>query len=152
MADSLLTVPSWINGAEETHANTFSVIAPGSGESCWHAASASPVDAVKAADAAAAALPSWRETKPLQRQAILLKAADLMERRADELCDFMQTEMGADAFVARWIVLQLGINMMRDCASRAPGICGSVPTVQTPGQSAMVWKEPYGVVLGIVPW
>jgi hypothetical protein len=36
--------------------------------------------------------------------------------------------------------------MMRDIASHIPTIVGSVPTPQDNGTSAMVWKEPYGVV------
>lgn len=148
----MTTVPAWINGEEKIYDVTFPVIAPSTGQVCWDAASASPDDAVQAVEAAAAALPAWKETKPMQRQAILLKAAALMEERADELCGYVQTEMGADAFVARWIIVQTGINMVRDCASRTLDIRGSIPNVQTAGQSAMVWKEPYGVVLGIVPW
>ncbi len=146
------TVPSWINGTEETHAESFPVIDPSTGKACWDAASASPADALLAVEAASAALPGWKATKPMLRQSILLKAAMLMEERADELCGYVRTEMGTDAFVARHIILQLAIDMFRDCAGRAPGICGSVPTVKAEGQSAMVWKEPYGVILGIVPW
>ncbi|KAM4057260.1 aldehyde dehydrogenase family protein [Hirsutella rhossiliensis] len=147
-----LTVPSWIDGAEKTHETTFAVIAPSTSNVCWNAASASPADALLAVEAAAAALPAWKASKPMRRRAILLRAAALMEERADELSGYMSTEMGADAAFARHLVLELAIAMLRDCAARAPTVCGSVQAVETEGQSAMVWKEPYGVVLGIVPW
>ncbi|KJZ76431.1 hypothetical protein HIM_04160 [Hirsutella minnesotensis 3608] len=149
---TLLTVPSWINGAEQTHDKSFPVVSPSTGQPCWNATSASPADAICAVEAAEAALPAWKATKPAQRQAILLKAAALLEERAQDLCDIMSAEMGADTFTAENIVLKLAVQMMRDCAYRCSSICGSAPTVLANGQSAMVWKEPYGVVLGITAW
>lgn len=59
----------------------------------------------------------------------------------------MRTEMGADAFAARCVVLEPAINMMRECAARAPGDLRQ-RAVQAEDQSAMVL---YGVVLGVVP-
>lgn len=48
--------------------------------------------------------------------------------------------------------MPLSIRMLRDIAGRITFICGSVPVVEEDGQSAVVYKEPIGVVLGIVPW
>ncbi|KAK5991480.1 Vanillin dehydrogenase [Cladobotryum mycophilum] len=147
-----LIVPSWINGVEQTHSTTFPVVAPSTGQVCLEAASATPEDAVAATESAAAAWPAWRATKPMERQTILFKAAALMEERIDELAGYMRTEMGADAFASGGFVLPMAIAMLRDIAGRTTAVCGSVPSVQTARQSAMVWKEPYGVILGIVPW
>jgi acyl-CoA reductase-like NAD-dependent aldehyde dehydrogenase len=60
--------------------------------------------------------------------------------------------MGTDAPTARHLIVGLGISMMRDIACRISDVCGSVPKLGVDGQSAMVWKEPYGVILGVVPW
>lgn len=86
------------------------------------------------------------------RTQILLQAADLLEQGVEEYASFMTTEMGSDQGVAQYFVLPLAIAMMRDIAGRISGICGSVPVCQEEGTSCMVYKEPYGVVLGIVPW
>jgi acyl-CoA reductase-like NAD-dependent aldehyde dehydrogenase len=145
-------VPSWIGGREESGSSTFSVIDPSKGEPCWETASVSEQDAIRATEAAEAAFPAWSATKPIARQAILFKAATLMEERAEELVSFMSAEMGADYWTGRHFILPLAIQMMRDIAGRIPTVCGTVPVVQRDGQSAMVWKEPYGVILGIVPW
>ena len=149
---SSVVVASWIDGKEHLTSSTFPVIDPSTGEICWEASSADEQDVLRATEAAQAAFPAWAATKPLARQAMLFKAATLMEERADELVGYMRTEMGADYGTARYVVLTLAIAMMRDIASRTSSICGTIPVPQREGQSAMVWKEPYGVVLGIVPW
>jgi acyl-CoA reductase-like NAD-dependent aldehyde dehydrogenase len=76
-ASPQITVPSWINGVEETGPSTFDVISPYTNTTCWTSASASPADALRAVDAASAAFPSWSATKPTARRDILLRAADL---------------------------------------------------------------------------
>jgi hypothetical protein len=147
-----LTVPLWINGKEETPGPTFDVISPQNNKLCWKAASASTEDAIRAVEAAQAAFPSWSKTKPAARQKILFKAADLLEARTAQSGLYMRTEMGTDVGASDYFVLPLSISMLRDIASHIPTITGSVPTLQDNGMSAMVWKEPYGVTLGITPW
>lgn len=152
MAAETLTIPLWINGHEELPGPTFPVISPQTNTTCWLAASATPSDAVRAIEAAKAAFPSWSQTKPAVKQKILFKAADLLEERIAENGVFMRTEMGTDVGSSEFFVIPLSISMLRDIASHIPTITGSVPTVQDVGTSAMVWKEPYGVTLGITPW
>jgi acyl-CoA reductase-like NAD-dependent aldehyde dehydrogenase len=152
MSKSTFTIPLFINGEEATHSSVFDVMSPSTGSVCWTAASATAEDAIKAVEAAQAAFPTWAKTKPSTRTAILLKAADILETNAEEYATYMMTEMGADRGTAQFFVLPLAIAMCRDIAGRISSVCGSVPVVAKEGQSAMVWKEPYGVCLGIVAW
>jgi acyl-CoA reductase-like NAD-dependent aldehyde dehydrogenase len=152
MANDCTVIPLFINGKEVTNSSTFDVISPSTGSACWKAVSATSEDAVKAVETAQAAFPAWSRTKPSTRTAILLKAANILEMHAEEYAEFMMAEMGADKGTAQFFVVPLAISMCRDIAGRIPGVCGSVPTVAKEGQSAMVWKEPYGVCLGIVAW
>ncbi|KAK3191878.1 hypothetical protein K4F52_001921 [Lecanicillium sp. MT-2017a] len=145
-------VPLLIAGQEETGTATFDVVSPYTGTTCWSAADATEKDAVRAVDAAAAAFPAWSQMKPTARRDILLKAADILENRVDENASYMRTEMGADVGASQFFVVPLSIRMLRDIAGRITQICGSVPVVEEDGQSAIVYKEPIGVVLGIVPW
>ena len=149
---STQVVPSFIGGKDEVASSTFPVTNPATGEVCWIVSSVSEGDAKRVADTAQDAFPSWAATKPHIRQAILFKAADLMEERADELATYMCTEIGSDWAAARGFIVKLSISMMRDIACRVSDVCGHVPAIEDEGQSAMVWKEPYGVVLGVVPW
>jgi acyl-CoA reductase-like NAD-dependent aldehyde dehydrogenase len=152
MANNNVAVPLFINGQEITHSSTFDVISPGTGSACWRAVSATSDDAIKAVETAQAAFPTWSKTKPSTRMAILLKAADILEQQAEEYANYMMTEMGADRGVAQFFVVPLAIAMCRDIAGRISSVCGSSPVVAKEGQSAIVWKEPYGVCLGIVAW
>lgn len=152
MTDTPLTVPLLINGQEEYTDTTFDVISPYTNTPCWTSASATPQDAIRAVEAADAAFPTWSQTKPTARRDILLKAADLLEQRLEENAAYMRTEMGADEGASAGFVVPLAIRMLRDVAGRITSICGSVPVVEAEGQSAIVFKEAMGVILGIVPW
>ncbi|KAK1143232.1 hypothetical protein N8T08_006932 [Aspergillus melleus] len=145
-------IPLVINGKEEIPDSTFDVISPYTNERCWTTASASPQDAIRAVEAADAAFPAWSQTKPTVRRDILLKAADILESRLEQNAEFMRTEMGADVGASQFFIVPLGIRMLRDIAGRITSICGSVPVVEEEGQSAIVYKEPMGVILGLVPW
>lgn len=152
MASQDFVVPLLINGEDVVHSSTFDVTSPATGNTAWKAVSASPEDAIRAVEAAQAAFPSWSQTKPSVRTAILLKAADILEKNVDEYAGYMQAEMGADVGSSKFFVVPLAISMCRDLAGRISSVCGSVPVVAKEGQSAMVWKEPYGVCLGITAW
>ncbi|KFZ03079.1 hypothetical protein V502_11257 [Pseudogymnoascus sp. VKM F-4520 (FW-2644)] len=147
-----ITVPSLINGIEETSTSTFPVISPYTNATCWNATAATPSDAVRAVEAASAAFPAWSATKPTVRRDILLRTADILESRLEEISEIMRTEMGADVGTSQFFIAPFGIRMLRDLAGRITSICGSVPVVEEEGQSAIVHKEPMGVILGIVPW
>ncbi|OQE26671.1 hypothetical protein PENSTE_c005G00436 [Penicillium steckii] len=147
-----INVPLIINGQEEHLPSTFDVISPYTNEKCWTSSSASPQDAIRAVEAADAAFPAWSQTKPAARRDVLLKTADLLEQRLEQNAEYMRTEMGADVGASQGFVVPLAIRMLREVASRITSICGSVPVVEAEGQSAMVFKEPMGVILGIVPW
>ncbi|KAJ5581045.1 hypothetical protein N7450_007346 [Penicillium hetheringtonii] len=147
-----INVPLIINGQEEHLSSTFDVISPYTNEPCWTSSSASPQDAIRAVEAADAAFPAWSQTKPAARRDVLLKTADLLEQRLEQNAEYMRTEMGADVGASQGFVVPLAIRMLREVASRITSICGSVPVVEAEGQSAMVFKEPMGVILGIVPW
>ncbi|KAJ5818793.1 hypothetical protein N7474_004384 [Penicillium riverlandense] len=146
------TVPLIINGKEEISTATFDVTSPYTNQPCWSAAAATPQDAIRAVEAADAAFPAWSQTKPTARRDILLKAADILEERLEQNAEYMRTEMGADLGASQMFVVPLAIRMLRDVAGRITSICGSVPVVEAEGQSAMVFKDAMGVILGIVPW
>lgn len=147
-----ITVPLLINGHEETTPKTFPVTSPYTNTAIWTASAATPQDAIRAVEAADAAFPSWSQTKPTVRRDILFKAADILEARLETNAEYMRQEMGADVGASAGFVVPLAVRMLREVASRTTSICGSVPVVETEGQSAMVFKEAMGVILGIVPW
>jgi hypothetical protein len=150
--DTSLIIPLWIDGREESSSSTFEITNPVSSHLCWSAASATSDDARRAIEAADRAFVSWSKSKPAQRMEILLRTATVLEQNSAEYATYMATEMGVETSVAQFFMLPLAVSMLRDIAGRTVSICGSVPQCQQQGQSAMVFKEPYGVCLGIVPW
>lgn len=148
----LYTVPLFLSGAEVTTGSTFDVVSPGSGELVHKASSASVEDAVKAAESCAAAFPAWAATSPGKRRDIFLKAAEVLERRQEEVATFMQEETGAPHGFAAGFNVPLSIDILKDIAGRICTIEGSMPVASDAGTSAMVFREPYGVILGIAPW
>jgi acyl-CoA reductase-like NAD-dependent aldehyde dehydrogenase len=145
-------VPLIIDGEDFRHNSTFDVVSPSTAKTCWKAVSASTEDAIKAVETAQVAFPQWSSSSPTARAEILGKAADYLEANIETLAGYMMEEMGADRGTAQYFVLPLAINTCRSIAARCTTICGSVPVVAQARQSAMIWKEPYGVCLGIVPW
>jgi len=115
------------------------------------AASASEKDAVLAADTAAAAFPSWSQTGPNARRALLMKAADLIEQRSAEFADAMTAETGATSAWGAFNV-RLGAVMLREAAAMTTQVTGEVIPSDQPGCLAFSIREPVGVVLGIAPW
>jgi acyl-CoA reductase-like NAD-dependent aldehyde dehydrogenase len=130
---------------------TFERRDPITGDVASRAAAASVGDAQAAADAAAAAFPTWSKLGPNARRSVLLKAADLLEGRAAEFVNLMATEIGATASWAQFNV-KLAAAMLREAASLTTQITGEIIPSDKPGCVSMAVRQPAGVVLGIAPW
>ena len=74
-----------------------------------------------------------------------------MESRRDELIQYCIEETGAAGAWAEFN-LNLTVDMLRDIAGRISSIVGTIPSTAQEGVSALVYKEPYGVILAIAPW
>ena len=87
----------YINGQDvSTPDNTFNVTSAITNEDIWSSSSAQTSHAIEAVEAAQAAFPAWRATSPQERRNILLRAADIMEYRANELCNYMDEETASE--------------------------------------------------------
>ncbi|MCJ1272902.1 hypothetical protein MMC21_000691 [Puttea exsequens] len=146
------TVPLFINGEEITTHTTFDVASPVTGKVIWKASSVSKSDAIRAVEAAQAAFPAWAKTKPSVRRDILLKASDIMKRRFKECAEYMDIETGSTAAMSSGFNVPSTIEQLRDVAGRIVTSTGYIPVCGEEGKSAMIIKEPYGVIFGIAPW
>jgi len=108
-------------------------------------------DARAAVDAAAAAFPAWSETPPAVRQAVFLKAADLLERRRDEVVSLLARETGCTFGFG---MFQLGFvpGLFRQAAAAPYQPVGEIIPSDTPGRLALGVRRPVGVVGAIAPW
>ena len=103
-------------------------------------------------EAAEAAFQSWADTPADQKRNIFLKAADILERRTEEVGKLEEEEAGATTFYASGFDVLTAVSGLRDVAGNISGIVGTVPNLSDPKRSGMIVKEPYGVILGISSW
>lgn len=145
------TIPLQINGQEVRTNTTFRVVNPETNNVLWKCSSASRLDAIQAAAAAQRAFTGWSRMKASARRDIFLRAADVLASRAQELREYVRLETGA---TEAWAAMNINgsIEQLRDVAGRVMNVLGQVPLCSKEDRSAMVLKEPYGVVLGIAPW
>lgn len=115
------------------------------------APAATVADARAAVAAAAAAFPAWAAMGPGQRRALLTRAADALQARADDFAQAMAAETGASHHWAGFNV-KLAADGLREAAAMTTQIAGEVIPSDVPGNLAMAVRQPAGVVLGIAPW
>ena len=105
----------------------------------------------RAIEAAASALPTWKSTMASARGAILLKAADIVESRVDELARLMALEAGKPMKEGRAEVGRAAA-LLRYYGSEGWRLAGTAPPSTRPGVSISAVREPVGVVALITPW
>lgn len=130
---------------------TFERKNPITGELATRAAAATVDDALRAADAAAAAFAEWSGTAPSARRKILLAAADRLEARRGDFIAAMGAETGATAGWAGFNVM-LAAEMLREAAALTTQIIGEIIPSNRPGSTAYGVRQAAGVVLAIAPW
>ncbi|MFC4299412.1 aldehyde dehydrogenase [Castellaniella hirudinis] len=130
---------------------TFQRRNPLDGQVATTAPAATPEDARAAVQAAADAFGAWSQTGPGERRALLNRAADALEARADDFVAAMAAETGASALWAGFNVHLAG-GMLREAAALTTQIGGEVIPSDVPGNLAMGLRAPAGVVVGMAPW
>lgn len=147
----LYTIPAQINGEEVILTSTFDVHSPINGSLIHRCSSASVVDALSAVTAAQAIFPAWRDLPPAAKRDIFLNTAEIFKGRNKELSRYMTDETGASEFWSDFNIT-LAADILKDIAGRISSLKGDAPITGNPDTSAIVYKEPYGVILGIAPW
>ncbi|EAT83069.2 hypothetical protein SNOG_09804 [Parastagonospora nodorum SN15] len=152
--DLSYTVPLLINGKEVTTKTTFSVTSPTTQKEVWLSSSASLDEVSAATSAAQAALSDWSKTKPATKRAIFMKAADIVDARAEELAEYMKIETGAASQFANGFNVPKCADMLRDVAGKTEHRSwGSIPYMRTRGNQCIDREGArLGTVLAIAPW
>lgn len=99
----------------------------------------------------------WGQSRPAERERILLKLADLIEQNADELAELETTNQGKSLFMARAVEVGGSVDWVRYAAGWATKIEGttldvSIQAIPGAKYQAMTLREPVGVVGAIIPW
>jgi gamma-glutamyl-gamma-aminobutyraldehyde dehydrogenase len=143
-----------IAGADEAGSGaTFPVVSPRDGRVLAEAPDAgiAEVDAAVAAARRAFDTGPWPRLAPAERGRALLRLADLLEERREELALAVTLEMGKPITDAYGIELRAVISTFRWYGQLADKLTDSAPHT-APDALALVTREPAGVVGAVVPW
>lgn len=134
---------------------TFDIFEPSTGGLITRAPSGTTDDLDRAVRAARAQFDggAWRLLKPLERERLLHRLADLIETHADELAEIEAIDMGKSVTFAREIDIQGTVDTFRYFAGWPTKLHGRTVEPSIPGNYlAYTRKEPLGIVAAIVPW
>jgi aldehyde dehydrogenase (NAD+) len=140
----------WVRAAS---GKTFETINPSTGQVLATVAEGDKEDIDRAVVAARRAFEGpWSKFKPYERQALILKIGDLVEKHFEELSYLDTLDMGAP--IARTIGnKQRVLGLWRYYAGMATSIHGETIENSLPGEYiSFTLKEPVGVVGAIIPW
>ncbi len=146
----LLIGGEWVESAS---GETRPCVNPADGSTLLEVAEGGAEDIDRAVRAARTAFEGdYRRMKPAERQALLLRLADLVEEHADEIATLDTLDMGNPIANTRRVV-QWAPERLRFYAGQANAIRGETIPNSLPGEVvSYTVKEPVGVVGGIIPW
>ena len=153
-AEGVPVVPVWIDGkaAPLDPSRFITVRSAGQNKDIHLAQSASAATAREAADSCMRAFKDWKNTVHTTRRDLLLRVADIYERRSDELVKYQCEETSCQEAWAHFNIM-LACKTLRETASNLSAACtGEMPPLETANAFCLVYKEPVGPVLVIVPW
>ena len=128
------------------------LIDPATGEVFASAPVSGKPDVDRAMEAASAAFEKWRGTTPSERQQALLKFADAIEARADELVAAESQNTGKPLGLTRSEELPPAIDQIRFFAGAARLLEGRSAGQYLNGFESYVRREPVGVCAQVTPW
>jgi betaine-aldehyde dehydrogenase len=128
------------------------LVDPSTGEVFASAPVSGPADVDRAMQAAAGAFEGWRDTTPSDRQRALLKLADAVEARAEELVAAESRNTGKPLGLTASEELPPAIDQIRFFAGAARLLEGRSAGQYLNGYESYVRREPVGVCAQVTPW
>ena len=152
VASALPVVPLWIDGAATASDpnDIFIVRSAARGKDVGQAHSATAESAKAAAETSWTAFELWRSWNAVRRRDLVLRVANILERRADEIVESQIEETSCTKEWAR-MNINLAIASVKEVASRLTSVSGEIPSLSNTDQLALVFREPVGPILTIAP-
>ena len=136
---------------DSTSGDTFDDLNPFTGEVYAQVPAGTREDARQAIDAAQAAFPEWASSPPAMRREIFLKAADIMERRQDDLVKAMMEEVGGTIGISMF-QMHFVPGLYRMAAGAGYDVKGEVIPADHADSFFMAIRQPAGVVACFAPF
>ena len=131
---------------------TFDLVDPATGENIGQSPNSNKQDVEEAYVAAKAATATWGRTTPSDRQAAMLKIADAIAARRDDLIDAQARNTGQPKYLIASEEVDVSVDQFRFFAGAAR-MLGGVPAGEyLEGFNSALRREPIGVVGQITPW
>ena len=128
------------------------LVDPSTGGVVAHAPVSTAVDVDRAYAAAAAAFETWGQTTPSERQVALLKIADAIEARSDELVKLEARTTGKPNALTASEELPPMVDQIRFFAGAARVLEGRSAGEYMTGHTSWIRREPIGVIGQVTPW
>ena len=130
---------------------TADVINPANDEVIANVPASSAEDVDRAVDAAETAFETWKKTTPQDRSLLLLKIADALEAKADELGRLESANAGKPVGAA---IDEMAVcaDLFRFFAGAARVMDGLAANEFAAGHTSIIRRDPIGVVASIAPW
>ena len=148
------TLSNFINGEAVPAADgrTLDVVNPATGEVYATSPLSGAEDIDRAYASAAGAFQSWRDTTPSERQQALLRFADAVESRAEEIIAVESENTGKPIGLTRSEELPPMVDQLRFFAGAARLLEGRSAGEYLAGHTSYVRREPVGVCGQVAPW
>ncbi|GGJ73177.1 gamma-aminobutyraldehyde dehydrogenase [Streptomyces camponoticapitis] len=154
MTTELRRLRNYINGEfrDAADGRTIEVVNPVTGEAYATSPLSGQADVDAAMKAAAAAFPAWRDTTPAERQKVMLKIADALEERAEDLIAAESENTGKPLELTRTEEIPPMMDQIRFFAGAARMLEGRSAGEYMDGFTSIVRREPVGVCAQVAPW
>src|SRR5580704_16913518 len=148
------TLQNFVNGkfTDASDGRTSDVIDPSTGEVYAHAPVSSRQDVDAAMQAAANAFEGWRDATPSERSLAMIRIADAIEARADELVEAETRNTGKPVALTRSEEIPPSVDQIRFFAGAARVLEGRSAGEYLKDHTSMIRREPIGVCAQVTPW
>jgi betaine-aldehyde dehydrogenase len=131
---------------------TSDVVDPSIGAPYLRAPVSGPADVDAALRIAAAAFDTWRDTTPAERSLALLRFADAIEARSEDLVEAESRNTGKPVAMTRTDEVPPLADELRFFAGAARLLEGKSAGEYLRGHTSMIRREPVGVCAQVAPW
>ena len=140
------------NSVDSTSGETTTLVNPATGQPFATAPKSNAADIDAAFKAASDAFVDWRDSTPSQRQRALLKIADAIEERAEEVIAIECENTGKPISLTTTEEVPPMVDQIRFFAGAARNLEGKSAGEYMPGMTSMIRREPVGVIGQVTPW
>jgi 1-pyrroline dehydrogenase len=151
--EKVTTYKQFIGGdfVEAASGRSVEVINPADNEVIANVPASGAEDVDRAVEAATKAFQTWKDTTPQDRSLLLLKLADLLEAKGEEL-GVLESRNAGKPRGAAIDEMAVCVDLFRFFAGAARVMDGLAATEYLAGHTSMIRRDPIGVVASIAPW